>query len=221
MNFATLIPRMRANKTEPGQRPVPARVVSGAGPVRTLPTGRTPPQPAGKARWPSLSFAGLVGLVRRDRDPNSVIAKMMRSKTKSKAPVPVKPKADQVLPGRSIEKPRPPDYDGRDEMAGDSPTASARRRERARCEAIITSTAGQAHGALARKLAFESRVPRVEALQLLEAQPAPFDRAGASAARAARNPQIGTILLDPPSPKQAASRGLDAAFVKARQWMNR
>jgi hypothetical protein len=49
-----------------------------------------------------------------------------------------------------------------------SPLEAARRRERERCAAIVTSPAGLKHPGLACSLAFHSRLSRSEALALLE-----------------------------------------------------
>jgi hypothetical protein len=59
-------------------------------------------------------------------------------------------------------------------MRGDSPAADARRRERARCAAILTSAAGLKHPELACVLAFRTRVSRSEALGVLAVVEAPW-----------------------------------------------
>jgi hypothetical protein len=55
-----------------------------------------------------------------------------------------------------------------DEMLGDTVAAAARRRERARCAAIVTCAAGLKNPDLAYGLAFETRMTRLEAVMLLE-----------------------------------------------------
>lgn len=78
------------------------------------------------------------------------------------------------------------------EMAGEGRLAHARRRERARCEAIMTSPLAADHRELAAQLAFTTRMPREDALRFLAAQPpsAASTARAASLRRAARNPQI-------------------------------
>jgi hypothetical protein len=111
----------------------------------------------------------------------------------TEAPI-IKAHVGKAACGRpSLAKPvRPADTDAFDKMTGNSAAAQARRRERARCESIVTSAAGQANPVLARKLAWEIRMPADEALSVLATAPTPVDRAAASAARAARNPQVGS-----------------------------
>lgn len=73
---------------------------------------------------------------------------------------------------------------------------AARDRERTRCASIVNGPAGHANPALAQKLAFSTRLTVDEALQVLATTPAPPDRAALSAARAARNPRVGTGTID-------------------------
>lgn len=63
--------------------------------------------------------------------------------------------------------PMTPDELEEEELHGDSPVAQARLRERARCKAIITSEAGQRNPSLSHALAFNTRLGRTEALQML------------------------------------------------------
>ncbi len=61
--------------------------------------------------------------------------------------------------------------DGAEEMCGTSLAARARRRERARCAAIILSDAGKRNPAAAQCLAFGSRMTRLEAIAFLSGMP--------------------------------------------------
>ncbi|VTU36210.1 hypothetical protein [Variovorax sp. PBL-E5] len=61
------------------------------------------------------------------------------------------------------------DDDAAEEMFGHGPVAVARRRERARCAAILRSVAGVKNPALAASLAFKTRMSRTEALGVLSA----------------------------------------------------
>lgn len=82
------------------------------------------------------------------------------------------------------------DDDDDEEMRGKSAVASARRRERARCAAIFGSRAAGRNPVLAANLAFNTSMPRKEALAVLEGTPAPQAAAAGSGARAAGNPRV-------------------------------
>ena len=84
------------------------------------------------------------------------------------------------IPGASKPKTPPAVEDGVEEMCGTSLVARARRRERARCAAILLSDAGRRNPAAAQALAFRSRMTRSEAVTLLNAMPM---AAGAEACR--------------------------------------
>lgn len=107
------------------------------------------------------------------------------------------------------------DEDPDKEMRGNSPIAAARRRERARCAAIFASAAAGRNPVLAAKLAFNTAMPRDEALAVLEGTPAPA--AAANAARAARNPQLGVGGERQTDSRAAAAAGWDKAFAKYTQ----
>ncbi|OAK66072.1 hypothetical protein A3K87_09920 [Variovorax paradoxus] len=79
-----------------------------------------------------------------------------------------------------------------EEMFGTGPIADARLRERARCEAIVCSAAGLRNPALARTIAFTGRMPRKEAIALLESTPAAASVDSRNQARADRNPRVGS-----------------------------
>lgn len=78
-----------------------------------------------------------------------------------------------------------------EEMHGSGAMAAARDRERARCEAIVNCAAGLRNPALAKSIAFTSRMTRKEGIALLESTPAAATVDSRNQARAARNPRIG------------------------------
>ncbi|MDP9893228.1 hypothetical protein J2W32_001467 [Variovorax boronicumulans] len=78
-----------------------------------------------------------------------------------------------------------------EETLGTGPMADARRRERARCEAIVCSPAGLKNPVLAKTIAFESRMARKEGIALLESAPLAATADSRNLARADRNPRIG------------------------------
>ena len=86
--------------------------------------------------------------------------------------VPARPYPAPLLP--DAPSPDFPDSDDDDaqEMYGNSPVAQARRRERARCAAIVMSEAGLRNPNLAQALAFVTREPRSDAIRILQAAPA-------------------------------------------------
>lgn len=61
------------------------------------------------------------------------------------------------------------------ELRGTSVEAVSRLRERARCAAIVQAPAASRNPALARSLAFDTRMCRTDAIALLDAIPARFD----------------------------------------------
>jgi hypothetical protein len=102
--------------------------------------------------------------------------------------------------------------------SGASPLVlAARRRERERCNAILGCDAAVRNFEMAKSLAFATRVPREEAIALLESSPpAPEAAIGGkrSQERARRNPRVGAE--GPKLPAQAAiAASWDAAFAKA------
>ncbi|MDE2081089.1 MAG: hypothetical protein KGI90_07045 [Burkholderiales bacterium] len=110
--------------------------------------------------------------------------------------VPARPRP---APAARVATP-PADHDPEHELHGASPVAAARRREQARCEAILA--AGAHDPVLAANLAFTTRVPRDEALALLAS--------GAPAApAAAHRPRRPTV-----APRVAS--GWDTAFAAVR-----
>ncbi|WP_342616979.1 hypothetical protein [Rhodoferax sp. GW822-FHT02A01] len=72
------------------------------------------------------------------------------------------PKARASQAARTVPVEDPPE-----EMRGSSPIAVARRRERARCAAIIGHDAAASNMVLAANLAFKTRMTRAEAMAVL------------------------------------------------------
>lgn len=102
------------------------------------------------------------------------------------------------------------------EMRGNSREARARRREQSRCAAIFSSKAAARNPELAANLAFKTRLPRSEALAVLEGTTAQVPH-GVYQTRSARNPQVspGGVPAEMTS-MQAVQSGWDAAFAKAK-----
>jgi hypothetical protein len=180
-----------------------------------------------------LSVASLMGIGRRSNDTKGETADSGRPRppapAAASAPTPrvvASPASGQRADSRpqSIATPapnagpaKPSDDDTENEIVGNGPLAQARRRERARCEAILGCEAAAWNFALAKGLAFDTRMPRQEAIALLEASPA-APEAGISwqrsRDRARRNPRVGS---DGPavSAHAAGAASWDAAFAKA------
>lgn len=97
------------------------------------------------------------------------------------------------------------------EMRGRSPAAAARRREQARCAAIFASRAAGRNPVMAAHLAFKTRLPRNEAIAMLEATPVP----SSTTERALRNPRVGPGGSQELSGRQAVASSWDRAFEKA------
>jgi len=102
--------------------------------------------------------------------------------------------------------------DDDDEMRGKSAVARARRREQARCAAIMGSKAAGRNVELAANLAFKTRMTRPEALAILRTSPA--GASSQSQARAARNPRLGAGGSVQRNSSQEASAGWERAFSK-------
>ncbi|WP_291785211.1 hypothetical protein [Luteibacter sp.] len=105
------------------------------------------------------------------------------------------------------------DEDKDEEMRGNSASAQARRREQSRCAAIFASPAAARNPVLAANLAFKGRMPRREAIALLESTPAPA--AAGYVGRAARNPQVGADGGAKPTPQQATAARWDQHLQSA------
>ena len=104
--------------------------------------------------------------------------------------------------------------DDEEEMAGKGKKASARRRERARCRAVLTSPHAAKNPGVAMYLALQTAMPRQQVLAMLEAMP---KGAGGLDARMAGVPQPPVGAGAAPQPGQGAvaiASAWDAAFAK-------
>ncbi len=101
------------------------------------------------------------------------------------------------------------DDDDEEEMRGNSAAARARRRERARCAAIFASKGAGRNPVLAAKLAFNSAMPRSEAIEVLDGAPAPE---GSRSRR--QNPNLGIDGDRNVSSEQSIAASWDVAFQK-------
>lgn len=104
--------------------------------------------------------------------------------------------------------------DDEEEMRGKSAVARARRRERARCAAIMGSKAAGRNVELAANLAFNTSMTRQEALAILRSSPAADSSSGRSQARAERNPRLGAGGEMQRNPQREAASGWERAFSK-------
>jgi hypothetical protein len=98
--------------------------------------------------------------------------------------------------------------DDEEEMAGKGKKASARRRERARCRAVLTSPHAAKNPGVAMYLALQTAMPRQQVLAMLEAMP---KSAGGLDARMAGVPQ-------PPVGAGAAQQPGQGAIAIASAW---
>lgn len=122
-----------------------------------------------------ISYAGLKALLSKTHDP--------KPSSRTSAPMPATPsrpppirKATRCPEKKAggdgnLARDTNEDCDGKDEMHGDSTVAAARRRERARCAAIMGCQAAARNPALAANLAFKTRLSRQEAIEFLESLP--------------------------------------------------
>lgn len=102
------------------------------------------------------------------------------------------------------------DDDDEEEMRGNSAAARARRRERARCAAIFASKGAGRNPVLAAKLAFNSAMPRSEAIDVLNGAPAPEGSRGRR-----QNPNLGIDSDRSVSSEQSIAASWEVAFQKA------
>lgn len=112
------------------------------------------------------------------------------------------------------DDPSAADDDPDEEMRGSSVAAAARRREQARCASIFASPIAGKNPVLAAKLAFTTRMPRDEALAILEGTPVPTAALPSNvASRATRNPN----LSGGDAPKLTGQASIDASWDAARK----
>jgi len=111
----------------------------------------------------------------------------------------------------SKEKAEEDGDDEDEEMRGKSAVARARRREQARCAAIMGHKAAGRNVVLAANLAFNSRMSRKEAIAILQSTPA---ASAPGQGRQARNPNLGAGGEMHRNPAAAAEAGWGRAFAK-------
>lgn len=105
--------------------------------------------------------------------------------------------------------------DDEEELTGKGKKASARRRERARCRAVLTSPHAAKNPGVAMYLALQTAMPRQQVVAMLEAMP---KGAGGLDARMAGVPQPPVGAGAAPQPAQGAvamASAWDAAFAKS------
>lgn len=119
---------------------------------------------------------------------------------------------DQGDDGQKSGKRAEEDGDDEDEeMRGKSAVAKARRREQARCAAIMGCKAAGRNVVLAANLAFNTRMGRREAIAVLSSTPA---ASNSNPGRQARNPSLGAGGEASRNPAAAAAASWDRAFSK-------
>jgi hypothetical protein len=140
----------------------------------------------------------------RDADPDNDSGKGKRARSRAGSG------EDEQAQDDDEEEDKDDKDDDEMEMRGRSPAAKARRREQARCAAIFASRAAARNPVMAAHLAFRTRLPRKEAVAMLEATPAP----GLSTDRSLRNPRVGPGGSQELSSRQAVASSWDRAFEK-------
>lgn len=150
-----------------------------------------------------------------DRDRDDGDAKKGKAKGKAKSRAKAADEDDDDDQGndgqKSGKRAEEDDDDEDEEMRGKSAVAQARRREQARCAAIMGHQAGARNVVLAANLAFNTRMGRREAIAVLKGTPA---AASPSRSRQARNPNLGSGGEMQRSPAAAAASSWDRAFSK-------
>jgi hypothetical protein len=150
---------------------------------------------------PGVSFATLAGLTSKGpiasakKDAAGIQFRSLGAKRAEKDDCPDDDDDDIVTSSKKKIKALTEDEDEDDEAAeasGTGPLASARRRERARCAAIFACQAAAKNPVLAANLAFNTSMPRAEAIALLQDSPA-ASTTNRHEDRAAKNPQLGTF----------------------------
>lgn len=132
-------------------------------------------------------------------------------KAKSKADDEDKDYAEDDDDDDGKEKAEEDSDDEDEEMRGKSAVARARRREQARCAAIMGHKAAGRNVVLAANLAFNTRMGRKEAIAVLQSTPA---ASAPAQGRQARNPNLGAGGEMHRNPQREASAGWDRAFTK-------
>lgn len=105
------------------------------------------------------------------------------------------------------------DDDPDEEMRGKGSAARARRRERARCAAIFASPHAARNPQMAAQLAFNTTMPRSEAIAVLSAA----SSSTAVSGRQERNPQLGPGGDRIMTSRQNTERSWEAAMKKVRR----
>ncbi|WP_227105157.1 hypothetical protein [Chromobacterium rhizoryzae] len=103
--------------------------------------------------------------------------------------------------------------DDEDELRGKSSAASARRRERARCAAIMGSKYAAGNPVLAANLAFNTSMTRKQAVAVLRDTPA---ASSPGQGRSARNPALGAGGERSGNSRAAAASSWDTSMQRAR-----
>jgi hypothetical protein len=111
------------------------------------------------------------------------------------------------------DEPDAEDDDDDEEMRGSNACAQARIRERARCAAILSSDAAARNIELACSLAFETTLPREQAIAVLSKS---GSKTPMHAGRSARNPTIGAGGRPEANSPQAIAASWDAQMKKAK-----
>jgi hypothetical protein len=181
---------------------------------------------------PAFSFTAVLGAAARKREASKrSVAKLLPSvhwahllgfgKKKAAAPPPAPASAAATARPHVAKKTAPAvtapaahrTADEDEETPGTGPIADARRRERARCEAIVCSAAGLKNPVLAKAIAFESRMTRKEGIALLESAPPAATVDSRNQARADRNPRIGVHPSEPSMSQNTGAARMHGALA--------
>lgn len=116
-----------------------------------------------------ITFSGFVASLTKKSSPAAIAFDSNSVSPPSAPPLASAPRPDTPCFAHGVGDDLTTDHD--EELRSDSPEANARRRERARCAAIIGCKAAAHHPSLASDLAFKTTLSRHEAIQLLEELP--------------------------------------------------